>query len=256
DARDASHEQERDELDARQSAYKIVINSFYGSLGFGHALFNDFAEADRVATVGQDLLRRIIGLIREAGGTPVEVDTDGVLFVPPPEVEGEASERAFVDGLTARMPDGIRIGFDGRFRKMLSYKKKNYALQRYDGSVKFKGSSLVSRSVERFGRRFVREAIPLLLGEDLQGLHDLYLAYRDRVLTHDWQGVEDFQRVETLKMDVAQYEREVEAGERNRAAAYELARERAEETGRPIRRGERIAYYIARSAPGARGFES
>jgi len=255
-ARAAADAHERDELDARQSAYKIVINSFYGSLGFGHALFNDFDEADRVATIGQDLLRRIIRLIRDAGGTPVEVDTDGVLFVPPPGVEGEAAERAFVEGLSAQMPEGIRIGFDGRFRRMLSYKKKNYALQRYDGTVQFKGSSLVSRSVERFGRRFVREAVPLLLDEDVAALHALYLAYRDRILAHDWRGVEDFQRVETLKLDLAQYEREVAAGERNRAAAYELARERADATGRPVRRGERIAYYIARAAPGARGFES
>lgn len=245
------------ELDARQSAYKNIINSFYGSLGFGHALFNDFAEADRVATVGQDLLRQIIGLIRQAGGIPIEVDTDGVLFIPPTGVEGDVAERAFVAGLSAQMPDGIRIGFDGRFRRMLSYKKKNYALQRYDGSLKFKGSSLVSRSSERFGRRFLREAIPLLLEEDVQGLHNLYLAYRARILAHDWEGgVESFQRVETLKLDLDHYEREVAAGDRTRSAAYELGRAHARETGRPVRKGERIAYYIARAAAGSRAFES
>ena len=54
---EADDEHVRGELDARQSAFKIVINSFYGNLGFGMALFNDFAEADRVASVGQDLLR-------------------------------------------------------------------------------------------------------------------------------------------------------------------------------------------------------
>ncbi len=246
----------RGELDARQSAFKIVINSFYGQLGFGHALFNDFAEADRVATVGQDLLRRIIRLIRAEGGTVVEVDTDGVLFVPPPGVEGEAAERAFVEALSDAMPEGIRLGFDGRFRRMLSYKKKNYALLGYDGRITFKGSSLVSRSVERFGRRFVREAIRLLLDEDVAGLHALYLAYRDRILTHDWSGVEDFQRVETLKSSLARYEREVEDGKRNRTAAYELARQRFEETGRPVRQGDRIAYYVARAAAGSRAFEA
>ena len=255
-ARAAADAATRDELDARQSAFKIVINSFYGTLGFGHALFNDFAEADRVATIGQDLLRRMVRRIRAEGGTPVEVDTDGVLFVPPPGVVGEAAERRFVAALSEAMPEGIRVGFDGRFRRMLSYKKKNYALQRYDGTVTYKGSSLVSRSVERFGRRFVREAIPRLLDEDVQGLHDLYLATRDRILLHDWAGVESFQRVETLKTDLATYEREVAAGDRNRSAAYELARAREAATGRPVRRGERVAYYIARAAPGARAFEA
>ncbi len=245
---------ERGELDARQSAYKIVINSFYGNMGFGYALFNDFAEADRVAATGQDLLRQIMRLARDAGAQVIEVDTDGVLFVPPESVEGEAAERAFVQALSEQMPEGIRIGFDGRFQRMLSYKKKNYALLGYDGHLKFKGSSLVSRSSERFGRRFVREAIELLLEEDIQGLHDLYLDHRRRIEAHDWQGVESFQRVETLKTSLADYERAVARGERTRSAAYEVARAEAEHTGRAPRIGDRVAYYIAEG--GGRVFES
>ncbi len=255
-AKAAGDANERAELDARQNAYKNIINSFYGNLGFGMALFNDFSEADRVAAVGQELLRGIMRHIREAGGRVVEVDTDGVLFVPPPEVEGEAVERAFVEELTAKMPAGIRVGFDGRYRRMLSYKKKNYALLGYDGHLKFKGSSLVSRSTERFGRQFVREATALLLEEDLARLHALYLRTRNAVASHGWAGVEDFQRVETLKQSLDDYEREVEDKKRPRAATYELARRRQEATGRIVRVGDRVAYYIARSEPGARGFEA
>ena len=245
---------ERGELDARQSAYKIVINSFYGNMGFGYALFNDFAEADRVAATGQDLLRQIMRLAREAGARVIEVDTDGVLFVPPEAVRGEEAERAFVADLSAKMPEGIRIGFDGRFQKMMSYKKKNYALLGYDGSITFKGSSLVSRSSERFGRRFVRRAIRLLLDEDVQGLHDLYLDVRRRIVAHDWDGVESFQRVETLKSSLEEYERDVADGSRTRSAAYEVARRTAERTGRRPRRGDRVAYYIAEG--GGRAFEA
>lgn len=244
----------RAELDARQTAYKNIINSFYGNLGFGFALFNDFAEADRVAATGQDLLRRMIRRIREAGGRVVEADTDGVLFVPPPGVEGEAAERAFVASLSDVLPEGIRVGFDGRFARMLSYKKKNYALLGYDGALKFKGSSLVSRSAERFGRRFLREAVRLLLAEDVQGLHDLYLATRETIRAHAWTA-EDFQRTETLKTDLATYTADVEAGRRTRAAAYELALRQAEETGRPVRRGDRVTYYVA-AGTGTRAFEA
>ncbi len=252
--RAAADAHDRAELDARQSAFKIVINSFYGNMGFGYALFNDFAEADRVAATGQDLLRQIIGLARGAGAKVIEVDTDGVLFVPPAGVEGEAAERAFVRQLSEQMPEGIRIGFDGRFRRMLSYKKKNYALLDYDGHLKFKGSSLVSRSSERFGRRFVREAIRLLLEEDVQGVHDLYLRHRRQIEAHDWEGVESFQRVETLKASLADYERAVARGDRTRSAAYEVAKAEAARTGRATRIGDRIAYYIAEG--GGRVFET
>ncbi len=230
--------------------------SFYGNMGFGMAIFNDFAEADRVASVGQDLLRRIIRLIRARGGTVVEVDTDGVLFIPPEGVRGDDAERAFVHTLSDEMPEGIRIGFDGRYRKMLSYKKKNYALLGYDGALKFKGSSLVSRSSERFGRRFVREAVALLLEEDIQGLHDLYLGYRDQILAHAWQGVESFQRTEALKETVEQYRADVEAGKRTRAASYELAIQRMEATGQPIVKGDRISYYVTGSSAGVTAFEN
>ena len=257
ETKDAMREAEghgRAELDARQSAYKIVINSFYGNMGFGYALFNDFAEADRVAATGQELLRQIMKLTRQAGARVVEVDTDGVLFVPPPGLEGEAAERAFVASLSDQMPAGIRIGFDGRFQRMLSYKKKNYALLGYDGTLKFKGSSLVSRSSERFGRAFVRDAIRLLLAEDVQGLHDLYLRHRRQIEAHDWAGVESFQRTETLKTSLLDYQRAVGANERTRSAAYEVARREAERTGRPTRIGDRVSYYIAEG--GGRVFES
>ncbi len=142
---------ERGALDAQQSSYKILINSFYGQLGFSRALFNDFAEADRVAATGQEILKQIMAAIRREDGTVIEVDTDGVFFVPPSALQGEAAERNFVAQLNREMPPGIRIGYDGRFQKMLSYKSKNYALMAYDGKMKFKGSSLVSRAIERFG---------------------------------------------------------------------------------------------------------
>jgi DNA polymerase, archaea type len=254
--REAPTPELRGELDARQSAYKIVINSFYGCLGFSLSIFNDFAEADRVAATGQDLLRQIIRLVRQLGGTVVEADTDGVLFVPPEGVRGEAAERAFVDALTEAMPEGIRVGFDGRYERMLSYKKKNYALLGYDGSLTFKGSSLVSRSIERFGRRFVREAVRLLLAEDVAGLHALYLRTREAVIAHDWEGVESFQRVETLKDSPEGYLRDVEVGKRPRAASYELALRQREATGRPVTRGDRIAYYVAGRDPSPVAFEA
>jgi DNA polymerase, archaea type len=251
----AKSEEERSELDARQSSYKVLINSFYGNLGFSMALFNDFAEADRVATTGQEILRKIIQLIRQAGGKVVEVDTDGVLFVPPPGIQTEEQERAFVQHLSLEMPQGIRIAFDGRYRAMLSYKKKNYALLTYDDKLKFKGSSLVSRSIERFGRHFVREATRLLLENDIQGLHNAYLAVREQILKRDWM-VEDFSRTESLKDTVQQYLEDVNAGKRARAAAYELAIASAEQTGVPARKGDRVTYYIIGQNANVTAFEN
>ena len=244
DMKDAEDEEIRSELDARQSSYKVLINSFYGVLGFSLSVFNDFEEADRVARTGQQILRELIEEIQARGGTVIEVDTDGVLFVPPDRVRGEQAEVDFTVGLTEAMPEGIRVGFDGRFKKMLSYKKKNYALLTYDDELKFKGSSLISRSNEAFGRRFVRQAIRRLLERDVEGLHDLYVDTREKIVQHDWEGADSFARTESLKDTINQYERDVEDGNRPRAAAYELAKEKARTTGQPVRKGDRISYYI------------
>ncbi len=251
----ATRREDASALDAQQSSYKILINSFYGQLGFSVALFNDFAAADRVARIGQEIVRRVLGAIRAGGGRVVEVDTDGVLFVPPAGAEGEAAERAFVDAINRQMPPGIRLGYDGRYRRMLSYKVKNYALLTYDGRVQCKGSSLVSRAMEPFGRRFVLEAIDLLLAEDVQGLHDLYVATRTRLLRHEWH-VEDFARTETLKENETQYLADVAAKRRTRAAAYELAIARARETGQEVRKGEQVAYYIIGSGAHVTAFDN
>jgi len=228
-------------LAGRNRKFNWTGQSFYGVLGFSLSVFNDFEEADRVARTGQQILRELIEEIRNRGGTVIEVDTDGVLFVPPDGVRGEQAEIDFTVDLTEAMPEGIRVGFDGRFQKMLSYKKKNYALLTY---LKFKGSSLISRSNEAFGRRFVRRAIRRLLDHDVASLHDLYVDTREKLIEHDWESADRFARTETLKDTIDQYERDVADGNRPRAAAYELAKKKAEATGQPVRKGDRISYYI------------
>lgn len=246
----------RAELDARQSSFKVLINAFYGYLGFGRALFNDSAEADRVTRTGQEVLRTIISLIIRAGGTIVEVDTDGVFFVPPQGIDNEQAETEFVESISARLPPRISVSIDGRFAKMLSYKVKNYALLEYTGKLTIKGSSLVSRSSERFGRRFVRSCIKLLLERDVAGLHRLYLETRDMILRHEWDNVDSFSRTETIKTPLTDYASDVETGRRTRSAAYEVARRRASMTGETIRVGDRISFYVAGHGHAGTAFEN
>ncbi len=250
-----SHEM-KSALDARQSAYKIVINSFYGYLGFSLASFNDFSEADRITKTGQEILKSMILNIRAQEGKVIEVDTDGVLFVPPPSVAGEDAERAFVASISARLHPGIRLAYEGRYRKMLSYKMKNYALLAYDGQLTFKGSSLVSRTTESFGRRFVRKAIQLLLHDDIDGLHQLYLETRKDITEHRWKEVSEFSRTETLKESISRYRQDVAGGHRTRSAAYELAIHQMEDTGTMVRRGDRVSYYIGGTGTASPAFES
>jgi DNA polymerase, archaea type len=249
-ARAASDPLERSRLDAMQSSLKILINSFYGYLGYGRALFNDYAQADAVTQTGQEILRGIIAAIREHGGSVIEVDTDGVFFIPPKACLSEEDERSFVRTIALTLPARISLELDGRYRRMLSYRKKNYALLGYDDRLTMKGSSLISRSIERFGRTFVRQAVERILNNDIDGLHRVYLSTANAIQAHE-MSVSEFARVETLKDSIDSYDREVGAGKRNKSAAYEVAKQ----ADRRMRPGDRIVYYITGTDPGVRSFE-
>lgn len=241
---------EHSRLDALQSSLKILINSFYGYLGYSRALFNDYRQADAVTQTGQRLLRSIIGKVQADRGKVIEVDTDGVFFVPPGGVDGEQKERDYVAELSRQLPEGITLAVDGRYRKMLSYKKKNYALLEYDNRIKVKGSSLVSRSMESFGRTYVHSCIDFLLNNDIEGLHNLYVQTRRAIQEHALEA-QDFARLEVLRETVQEYQEQVRSGKRNKSAAYEVIL--AE--GRNARPGDRVAYYITGSDANVRSFE-
>lgn len=148
--------------DGLQSSFKILINSYYGYLAAPFH-FNDFDAAEQVTLTGQELVKQIAAEIERQGGLVVEIDTDGVYFQSPPEVQTEADEIAFVERVGAVLPEGIRLAYDGRYKAMLSLKTKNYVLQGYDGKLTFKGASLRSRADEKFGREFLNSAIQWLL---------------------------------------------------------------------------------------------
>jgi DNA polymerase elongation subunit (family B) len=235
----ATTQNEKDAYDAMQNSFKILINAMYGYLGFRAGIFNDYKQADKVTTTGQDIAKKMIREFEARNCRIVEVDTDGILLIPPPEVQTKEQEEELVKEVSATMPEGISIAYDGRFKKMISYMKKNYVLLGYDGKMKIKGSSLVSRSSEKFGRDFVRQGFECLLNEDISGLHKLYLDYRMRILKRD-MDVSEFSRTETLKTSLEEYQREVRTGKRPKAITYELAL-RAK---LPITKGDRITYYV------------
>ena len=49
--------------------------------------------------------------MEQAGARPVEIDTDGVYYVPP-EDDTEAHRTAFRKAFAASLPAGIEIGYD------------------------------------------------------------------------------------------------------------------------------------------------
>ena len=182
--------------DGLQSSYKLLINSFYGYLG-APFYFNDYQAAAKVTEIGQGIVKDIAAELERQAATVIEIDTDGVYFQPPPTVSGPEAEEAFVARVGKSLPGGIRLAFDGRYAVMLSLKAKNYVLVTDEGKKIFKGSSLRSRADERFGRRFLGEAVDLLLADKKDALGALYQRLLDDIENRRL-GIEEIARRERV----------------------------------------------------------
>jgi hypothetical protein len=116
-----------------------------------------------VTRTGREIIRAMLDWLRKEGATPVEIDTDGIYFVPPPGVTTEKEAEDLVARLSDSLPEGIEVGMDGLYPAMFSYKMKNYALLDEKGRMLIKGSALRSRGMEKFLRDFLSEMLHLLL---------------------------------------------------------------------------------------------
>ena len=177
----AGAEAERAMWEGMQGSFKVLINSFYGYLGYGGGLFNDYDAAERVTLAGQRIVKQVVANLVAHGALPIEVDTDGVYFVPPAAVDTLPAEEAFIDAAAADLPPGIRLGHDGRYAGMLSLRLKTYALLSHDGNVSLKGSALRSRRMEPCLRRFLVEAARQLLQDDREAVRDDYFRLAERI---------------------------------------------------------------------------
>ena len=230
---------ERRNADALQQTFKILINSFYGYLGFSLGHFNDFGAANGVTRRGRDLIQRAVAKLEEHGAQVIEVDTDGIYFVPPPDAASAEGADRLLEQVSAIMPEGIRLEIDGRYRAMFSYKMKNYVLLDETGKMTIRGSGLRSRGLERFQRRFMAEMFRMLL-EDRRGeIPKLHADFRARLARHEI-GIADLMKTETLQDSLDIYRNKIGDNSRNPAAAYELAL-KAE---RPYLAGDQISYYV------------
>jgi DNA polymerase elongation subunit (family B) len=244
-------------LQALQNTFKILLNSFYGYLGFAQGHFADFNAAARVTQIGRDLLKKMIDWLKACRARVIEVDTDGIYFVPPSTVatgalpespqlraadtaattENEIEE--LQRGLAAELPAGIDVEIDEQFDAMLSYKAKNYALLTKDGHVIIKGGALKSRGLEKFQRVFLEEMIKMIMQGKPEAIADLRTDFERKIRNREWK-IDMLMKTDTLQDSLEKYRVKIAGSARNRAAAYELA----VASGRNYKAGDQISYYI------------
>ena len=237
-ARETADPAERAHLGALQQSFKILINAFYGYLAFSGGHWNDYDAANRVTAEGRAVVASLLERLTGLGATPVEADTDGVYFVPPPGHRPDDDD-ALLERVAAGLPSGLQLELDGRYAAMFSYKMKTYALLDERGRFSLKGSAFRSRGIEPFQRRIIEEVVRALLDgrpEEVRRIIDRRL---DDFAAHR-VDVRAFARTETLQESLDAYRLRVNSGVRPVSAVYELAAT----AGRALEPGDQISYYV------------
>ncbi len=235
-ARGGASEEERNEAQARQANFKILINSFYGYLGFSGARFGDGELAAEVTRRGRELLQQLIDEFAKHGCTILEADTDGIYLSSDPYFDRPDDLLALVAPI---LPEGIDLEYDGKYAAMFCYKAKNYAL--YDGGkITLRGSALRSRGTEPYLKKLTDQLIAFLLGASPDSPVVLLEDYRRKLRTLA-VPIEELAKGETLSQNLDAYERFIAEGGKPRRASAEAA---LKLSPRP-RMGDRIVYYIA-----------
>ena len=217
-----------------QATFKILINSFYGYLGFEQGFLNDFDAAERVTAEGRRILETMFRVLRENGANVIEMDTDGIYYQPPASGAEKLPEK-----LAQCLPHGIDVDFDETYPAMFSYKSKNYALLKGNGELAISGAALKSRGLEPFQRKWMHRMILAILHEDRAAADALNGEYEEALREHKF-SLSDLAKSETLADSPETYRKKMEAGAARRSAAYELALA----SGREYRQGDQISFYV------------
>lgn len=227
---------EQNELKALQGTFKILINSFYGYLGFSQGTFNDYDLAERVTARGREILTMMLDFLTSSGANVLEMDTDGIYFQPP---AGVTDKSAFQKRIQGALPPGIEVELDSAYAAMFSYKSKNYALLGLDGTVSITGAALKSRGLEPFQRRFISRLVELLLKRDFASVPAMYEKMRGEIERRELP-LADLAKSENLNDSPETYRRKLAAGTGRRSAAYELAiRSKLD-----FQAGDQVTYYL------------
>jgi DNA polymerase elongation subunit (family B) len=237
----------RASLQALQSTFKILINAMYGYLGFSQARFADYDAAADVTARGRALLRDMVARLEALGAQVIEIDTDGIYFVPP----AGADIAKVHAGLSEILPPGIDVEIDEQYEAMFSYKAKNYALLREGEPLILRGGALKSRGLERFRRIFMEETILLLMQGRSAEVEKLRADFESKIRNRQWP-IDWLAKTDTLQDSLAQYARKIEVSSRNRAAAYELALK----SSRKYEPGDQVTYYITGAKKNVAAYEN
>ena len=237
--------QQFQESEQKLKAIKRLIDSFHLYLGSSRGLFNDPEQAEFVMTASREILKEIFHQAELFNATVIQSDNNGMFILPPNNVVGEENQKNFVERLSSTLPEGTTLILLHQYKKMLSYRKNNYALLDQNNNVFIKGNNLISRGMEHFLKIFIQRLVECILTNDIKRMHHTYATAHTQVMQHKWTPL-DFCRTDIVRTDTETYKKEIQSGQINVSPAMEAA----VRSSLFLKANSKVSYYFTGSEAG------
>jgi len=161
--------------------------------------WGDMYMGEQITCTGRQYLRQMIKFFMDKGFDPLVMDTDGVNFSSPPEVEdyeyvGKGLNWKVEEGKTYKgteahvaeyndiyMRGEMALDTDGVWPSCINVARKNYALVTAKGKIKLVGNTIKSKKLPIYIEEFIDKGLTMLLAGDGEGFVNYYYDYIDRI---------------------------------------------------------------------------
>ena len=186
----------------KQLPIKIFINSMFGALSAPQVFhWGDMYMGEQITCTGRQYLRQMIKFFIARGYQPLVMDTDGVNFSAPPDIEtrkyigrgnnwkvkegkeytGAAADIAEYNDIFMR--GEMALDNDGVWPSCINVARKNYALMTDKGKIKLVGNTIKSKKLPLYIEEFLDKGLKLLLNGKGQEFVEYYYEYLEKIVS-------------------------------------------------------------------------
>ncbi len=191
-------------FDKKQLPIKIFNNSAFGSISAPYIFpWGDIDIGETITCTGRQYLRHMIEFFMEKGYDPLVLDTDGVNFSYPDEVNdreyvGKGLHRFVEEGKVYTgidadvaeyndrfMHEAMGLDIDDIWPATINLSRKNYATLKPNGKIKLTGNTIKGKTIPKYIRTFLDNSFKLLLNGKGKEFVDYYYEYLERIYNMD-----------------------------------------------------------------------
>ncbi|MFH1234173.1 MAG: DNA polymerase domain-containing protein, partial [Candidatus Diapherotrites archaeon] len=231
-------------LNAKQQALKIVLNSFYGSLGYARFRWYSRECAQAVTAWSRHYIRDVLHEAEKEGFTALYSDTDSALLIVPKGKTVDDVKR-FVEKINQGLPGVMELEFEGYYKRGIfvtkkegGAAKKRYALVDFNGNLTIVGFEYVRRDWARIAKETQREVIEAVLKEGKPEKAIAIVREKIEALKKGKVKKEELVVLTQVKKGLREYDS---------IGPHIAAALKAEKKGRIVSTGETVGYIITKT---------